>query len=104
MAGETRIAAARGRAILKSGAEGVYAAAIPGRSPAEGLGIAVKIEDGAERAARAAIAAALVTLGALDPADPVVAATTAQPQRNRRGIPTGEVRAADTIARALAPR
>lgn len=98
------IAAARGRAILKSGAEGVYAAAIPGRTPAEGLGIAVKIEDGAERAARAAIAAALVALGALDPSDPVVAATTAQPQRNRRGIPTGEVRAADTIARALAPR
>ena len=42
----------RGRFIVKSGAEGVYTAAVPELS----LGIAVKCADGASRAARAAMA------------------------------------------------
>jgi len=46
---------AAGKAVVKTGAEGVYVAAIPAR----GLGIALKIEDGAGRAAEIAIAALL---------------------------------------------
>ena len=53
---DTRIATAFGEAVLcKCGAEGVAAAAIPG----QGLGLAVKIDDGAGRAAEVAMAALL---------------------------------------------
>jgi L-asparaginase II len=53
---DTRVTATYGTAILcKSGAEGVVAASIP----AMGLGIAVKIDDGAGRAAEVAMAALL---------------------------------------------
>lgn len=53
---DTRIATACGDAVLcKGGAEGVAAAAIP----ALGLGLAVKIDDGAGRAAEVAMAALL---------------------------------------------
>jgi L-asparaginase II len=48
-----------GRAAIKTGAEGVFAAIIPERV----LGIAVKIEDGATRASEAVIAALLVRRG-----------------------------------------
>jgi len=57
---ETLIKALTGRGIVKTGAEGVYAAALP----EQGLGIAVKIDDGAGRAATIAIAAILESLGA----------------------------------------
>lgn len=54
---DTRVAEACGGAILvKSGAEGVACGTIPGA----GLGIAVKIDDGAGRAATAAMAALLL--------------------------------------------
>jgi L-asparaginase II len=49
----TAMRACGGKAMIKSGAEGVYVAAIFPR----GIGIAVKIEDGAGRAAEVAIAA-----------------------------------------------
>lgn len=52
----------RGRALIKTGAEGVYAGAIPG----SGLGIALKIDDGNKRAAEAAIATILHQLGVLN--------------------------------------
>ncbi|MCE9629534.1 MAG: asparaginase [Planctomycetia bacterium] len=56
---DTRVAEECGEAILvKSGAEGVACAAIP----ALGLGIAVKIDDGAGRAATAAMASLLIRL------------------------------------------
>jgi L-asparaginase II len=48
----------KGTAFLKGGAEGVYCAALPKR----GIGIALKIDDGAKRAAEAAIAAVLKAL------------------------------------------
>jgi L-asparaginase II len=48
--------AAGGKALVKTGAEGVYVAAIP----AKGLGIALKIEDGAARAAEVLISALLL--------------------------------------------
>lgn len=50
--------------VVKGGAEGVYAAACP----AKGLGIALKIEDGAGRAAEIAILALLRHLGIVDEA------------------------------------
>lgn len=54
---DTRIAATCGEAMLvKSGAEGVACAAIP----SQGLGIAVKIDDGAGRAAQIVMAALLL--------------------------------------------
>lgn len=45
------IEACGGKAVIKTGAEGVYVAAIP----AKGLGIALKIDDGAARAAEIAM-------------------------------------------------
>lgn len=59
------IAALRGRGVVKTGAEGVYAGVLPER----GLGIAVKIDDGASRAAVAAIASILTWLDAFKPED-----------------------------------
>lgn len=53
------IAIAAGAMIVKAGAEGVHAAAVPPL----GLGIAVKIDDGAGRAAAAAMAALLLAFG-----------------------------------------
>ncbi len=49
--------------VLKSGAEGVYMGALPSR----GIGIALKVRDGAGRAAEVAIATVLVALGVIDP-------------------------------------
>jgi L-asparaginase II len=54
--------AAHGKAVLKTGAEGMYVAAIP----AKGYGIAVKIDDGAARAAEVAMAALLVSHAGFD--------------------------------------
>lgn len=56
------IEACGGRAVIKTGAEGVYVAAIP----AQGLGIALKIDDGAARAAEVAMGALLLRHGGLD--------------------------------------
>lgn len=50
--------------LLKGGAEGFYTAALPER----GLGVALKIDDGAGRASHAAILQVLVHLGILDEA------------------------------------
>lgn len=77
-----------GQGAVKTGAEGVYVAILPG----PGLGVALKIEDGAGRAAACAIAAILARLGALDPAHPVMG-RLAGPIRNWRGLTTGEMRA-----------
>jgi L-asparaginase II len=52
---------AEGRAAVKTGAEGVFAAIIPER----GWGVALKIDDGAGRAAETAIASVLDSLGLL---------------------------------------
>jgi L-asparaginase II len=60
---DTRIIAASGGAVLvKGGAEGVAAAALPSL----GHGIAVKIDDGAKRAAETAMAALLARLAPLN--------------------------------------
>ncbi|MBK1634987.1 asparaginase [Rhodovulum adriaticum] len=81
--------AAEGKAAIKTGAEGVFTAILP----EQGLGVALKIEDGAARASEAAIAALLVRLGVLQADDPAVRRRMAAPVTNWRGITTGEVRA-----------
>ncbi|MEX4007410.1 MAG: asparaginase [Neoaquamicrobium sediminum] len=81
--------AASGRIMVKTGAEGVYCGAVPEL----GLGIAIKCDDGAGRAAEVAVAAILAKLladdaelaGALrDMANPVL--------RNWNGIEVGRLR------------
>lgn len=54
--------AARGKAVVKTGAEGVYMAAIP----AKGYGIALKVDDGAARAAEVVMATLLIRYAGLD--------------------------------------
>ncbi|MFD0388431.1 asparaginase [Tistrella bauzanensis] len=85
---------APGRVLAKVGAEGVYAAALP----ALGLGVALKVEDGAVRAAETALVAVLARLGALDAAD-----LEALAPWSRRGVTTwagaevGTIRPADAL-------
>ncbi len=77
--------------IVKTGAEGVFTAALPGT----GLGIALKIDDGAGRAAAVAIGAILVAVGALDEtACKVLADHLKPPVRNRAGLIVGHMRPA----------
>lgn len=77
--------------VLKGGAEGVYAAIIPAR----GWGVAVKIEDGAKRAAEVAILAVLRRLGVLSEADCAALAEHMEPAvRNVAGKVVGRVRVA----------
>lgn len=86
------IGESRGAILAKTGAEGVYAVALPEL----GLGVAVKVEDGAGRASQVAVAAVLRSLGAIDEkleqrlADAMVA-----PLHNRAGLRVGEVRPAE---------
>lgn len=86
--------AAGGAAALKTGAEGVFIAILPGR----GLGVAVKIADGATRAAECAIAAILVRLGVLDKDHPDVARFLAPPVTNWDGLVTGHIAPAPALA------
>jgi L-asparaginase II len=79
-----------GRVAIKTGAEGVFVAILPER----GIGLALKIADGATRAAEAALVALLVRLGALDPAHPAARRRLDAVQRNWRGTETGIIRAA----------
>lgn len=78
-----------GRVMAKTGAEGVYCASLP----EYGLGVAVKIDDGASRAAEILIAAVLDHIGALDGLDDATRAGLLEtPLENRRGLRVGEVR------------
>ncbi|ETX15993.1 L-asparaginase II [Roseivivax halodurans JCM 10272] len=86
--------AAQEPAALKFGAEGFFVAILPER----GLGIAVKVADGATRAAESAIAAVLVGLGVLDERHPDVQRFMAPEIVNRRGLVTGEIRPAPALA------
>ncbi len=81
--------AMQGRAMVKTGAEAVFVAILPG----PGLGIALKVDDGGTRASEAAIAALLSRYGALDADDPVARAYTDAPLTNWRGIECGRLRA-----------
>lgn len=80
-----------GKAVLKTGAEGVYCAALPEL----GLGVALKVDDGAGRAAEVAMGAVLVHLGVIDEAlRRRVADSLTPPVLNRAGRETGRVRPA----------
>lgn len=85
-----------GRAAVKTGAEAVFVGIVPERR----VGIAVKIADGATRAAECTIAALLVALGVLDARDPAARRYLNAPMLNRRGITIGSIRA---VADLLAP-
>jgi L-asparaginase II len=81
-----------GNGVAKVGAEGVFAACLPER----GLGFAVKIDDGAGRAASVALAALLKQHGGFR-ADADVSELLQPAITNWRGTRTGEIRAAATV-------
>ena len=84
------IEATEGRVIAKIGAEGVHSAMIVN----EGIGIAIKVEDGAQRAQFPALLATLQQLGALPRELPQrLAEFSHRPLRTTRGEVVGEVRA-----------
>jgi L-asparaginase II len=83
-----------GRILAKVGAEGVHALTIPSR----GIGIALKVEDGALRAQHAAALAALIQLGELTlPLPARLAEFLRKPIRNSRGELVGEIRTANSV-------
>lgn len=84
-----------GRAALKAGAEGYYAGLIP----QAGLGIALKIDDGAGRAAETVIAAIVDRLGLLGD-DNAARDILVAPLRNTRGTVVGQRRPAAALADA----
>jgi len=86
--------AANGRATIKGGAEGVYTAILPDL----GLGVGLKITDGAARAAQTAIAAILARLGVIDPAHPYVQTRLDGPILNTNALDTGRIRPAPALA------
>ncbi|MCA1403461.1 asparaginase [Ensifer sp. IC3342] len=86
---------APGRIFAKTGAEGVFCAAIPEK----GIGIALKCEDGTTRAAEAMVTATLARFFADDPQ--VRAALMAQANhsmRNWNGIHVGDVRVTEAFS------
>jgi L-asparaginase II len=95
VAGTGRLCTALMRAvpevIAKTGAEGVYLAAVPD----QGLGIAVKARDGATRAAEVALLALLDHLGLIPATATAALARFARPTlRDWNGTVAGEVRPA----------
>ena len=81
------------RVFIKTGAEGVYCAALP----EQGLGIAVKCDDGAGRAAEMIMAATLARLLNSE-ADRAMLEFYLRPTlRNWNGITVGEIRPAEAL-------
>jgi L-asparaginase II len=94
------IKAGQGRLISKIGAEGVYTVGVlPSDAWPNGLGLALKIEDGDDHRARPpAVIEALRQLNVLAESDLITLASYAPIViRNRRGDRVGEVRAAFTL-------
>jgi L-asparaginase II len=83
---------AKGRAAVKTGAEGVYAGIVPER----GLGIAIKIDDGAGRASETAMAAVLDALKLLGH-DEAARGILVAPIINTRDAAVGERRPAEAL-------
>jgi L-asparaginase II len=83
----------KGAALVKTGAEGVYCAALSAR----GLGIALKAEDGATRASEAMMAAVLARLVP----EHAEALPTRSPVKTRRGATIGTVRPVDAAFEPL---
>ena len=79
----------KGRLFAKTGAEGVFCGAVPEL----GLGIALKCDDGATRAAEVMMAATLThCLPKDDPLQEQLAELTRVPLKNWNGIQVGEIR------------
>ena len=94
------IMAAAPRVLVKTGAEGVYVAALP----AQRLGLALKVADGASRAAVVALMALLKRLGALDPGAAAALGQLAAPElRNHAGRVVGRIEAAPGWPRFASP-
>lgn len=88
--------AAPGRIFAKTGAEGVFCAVLP----EQGLGIALKCDDGGTRASEAMIAGLLARL--MESEDPAYAALDAlanKTLRNWNGTEVGKIRATDALTR-----
>jgi L-asparaginase II len=82
------------RALLKGGAEGVFCAALPQQK----LGIAIKIEDGAGRAAEVAAGALLLRFGAIGEAEAAALANVLEPRIvNWAGAVVGQIRPAENL-------
>lgn len=82
-------------AFTKTGAEGVFCAALPG----QGLGIAVKADDGAARASQTMIAALIARFLPMSEAQQAEFARFRAPVlRNWNGIEVGQVRPAGPLA------
>jgi len=82
-----------GRAAVKTGAEGVFTAILP----EQGLGIALKVSDGATRAAECAIAALLVRQGVLDAESDVARDLMHGRITSFRGFDAGFIRPAEAL-------
>ncbi|WP_193366990.1 asparaginase [Pelagibius marinus] len=92
---DTRVMELTGeKALTKTGAEGVYCAAFPEL----GLGAAIKVDDGAGRAAEILMGRLLSHFGILDAAQATaLGGLFTEPVLNRAGLTVGEVRPAATI-------
>ncbi len=91
------IAAMNGDALVKTGAEGVFC----GTLPDAGLGVAIKCDDGASRAAETVMANLLLALGRQDNA--TLRHWANPPLHNRRDIPIGEIRLVEGALAGLNP-
>jgi L-asparaginase II len=84
-----------GRAVIKTGAEGVFCAALPDY----GLGVALKCDDGTTRASQVMMSALLRHIGVFEGLDPVALAPFITPElRNRNNLKVGEIRPVETFA------
>ncbi len=82
------------RILVKSGAEGVCCAALP----EQGLGIAVKCDDGAGRAAEVMMAAMLARCLATDADRAALDKFVRRPLHNWNGMAVGEIRPTELLA------
>src|SRR5262249_33880284 len=88
----------REQAFVKTGAEGVFCGAIP----AQGLGIAVKIDDGAGRASEPVMAALLIRLMRPDSEARALLKNFAEPVlRNWNGFEVGRLRPSEILLPAM---
>jgi L-asparaginase II len=89
------------RVFCKSGAEGVYCAALP----EHGLGVAIKINDGNARAAEVALATVIERLVPMDDSEREFMRSLSTPVlKNWNGIEVGELHASPVLRLALGPQ
>jgi len=98
VAGETRACTdlmreMAGKAVVKTGADGVFTAILPDL----GFGIALKIQDGSTVASNCAIAAILCSLGVLDANSTAAKSYMNTPIKSRRGFVAGIVKPAAAL-------